>query len=314
MHENEPSPSNQPEQLTSEQIPHSGIHHDERPVDEFDNTSLPEAVERGLVNPTPDTPSELEQTAPTEKKSHKKLIIGGAAFLAGAAVIAGSVIGLKAAGDAPKNPAPKPDPKATSQTPEATPTATSEVLTVQSAEIPAGLSPEQLGTTLIKRLSSWDMAGATTANRAAYLKASDSFAYASQLSETNGNIYAEALFGPNWQTVPILATYVPNEEKANAGLIELWFATSPGIGASPLDTSPFQSWDTVDSVTVVSQDAGSITENIATTAHNNAGQGNRADQLDPGAVALNGEKFVVKATFTAVNGVEKISNFDIVKP
>jgi hypothetical protein len=316
MHENEPSPSNQPEHLTSEQIPHSGIHYDERPVDEFDHTSLPDAVERGLVNPMPDTPAGLEQTESTEKKSHKKLVIGGAAFLAGAAVIAGSVIGLKAAGDAPKNALPAPDPKATSHTPEATPTAQPEVLTVQSAEIPAGLTPEQLGTTLIDRLSSWDMAGATAANRDAYFaegaKTGNANTYATQVSESNGDIYAEALFGPNWQSVPILATYVPNEKIANADIIELWFKTSSGT--SGLDTSPFRNWDTVDSVTVVSQNATSVTEHIDVTSNNNAGQGNRAETLAPGTAAQNGEKFVVKATFTTVGGVEKISNFDIIKP
>lgn len=252
----------------------------------------------------------------TPEKKPRKFVYGTVAGIAGAAIAAGAIMGIGALNEKPK----KDDhassaSAAPSKTPEASTPPTPEALTVQSLEIPAGLTPEELGTTLIDRLSSWDMAGATAENRDGYLKAGaatgDSFGYATQLAQQNGAIYAEALFGPDWQSVPTLATYVPNKEKANAGLIELWFATSAGI--SRLDPEPFKSSDTVDSVTVVSQSGGAITERIATTAHNNS-SANRADTLAPGTAALDGEKFVVVATFTTVNGVEKVSGFDIVKP
>ena len=319
MHENEPSPSNQPEHITSEQIPHSGIHHGERPVDEFDNTSLPEAVERGLVNPTPDTLAGLEPTDPTEKKSHNKLLIAGAAFLAGAAVVAGSVMGIKAAGDAPKNTPPAPNPKATSQTPESKPTAPApEQLTVASLEIPAALTPEQLGTTFISRLSDWDMAGATAANRdASFAEGSnaDATAYATHLAEINGNVYAEALFGADWQSRTDVNSdqhrYIANKKIANADVIELWFKTS--TGALSEDLEPFKNWDTVDSVTVASRGANSVGMDILVTSRNNADK-NRAEALAPGTAIQNGEKFVGRVTFTTVKGVEKASAFDIVKP
>lgn len=319
MHENEPSLSNQATHHSTEQIPHSGIHHDERPVEEFDNTPLPEAVERGLVSPIPDSTEALspKKTVEVKRSSRRKLIIGGTALIAGAAVVAGSVIGFKVASDTPKNQPPKTDPKTTSHTPEASPTPTgaAEVLTVKSVEIPAGMSPEQLGTTLVQRMADWDMDGTTAKNRDAYFaegaKTGDAGAYAKQISEASGNIYAEALFGQDWQSEPKIATYVTNEKVSQAASLELWFKTSSGIDSR--DKEPFKTWNTVDSVNVVSQSGDSVTERIAVTAHNNV-EKNTAAQFDPGVTQLNGEKFEVDATFTTVNGVNKVSNFNIVKP
>jgi hypothetical protein len=314
VHENESSPSNQPDHITAEQIPHSGIHHDERPVDEFDHTSLPEAVERGLVNPTPDTAAELEpaeQASSTEKKSHKKLVIGGAAFLAGAAVIAGSVIGLKAAGDAPKNTPPAPDPKATSQTPEATPTAAPEVLTVASLEIPAGLTPEQLGQTLVAdRLSAWAMAGSIPDVQNQWLDYVSSGkgstgAFVDGQVATNGAFFAEALFVPGFKSDALLTDQVSGWTKQNATLLEDWLLTYNSH--DPKDLEPFNDYFTVESTTVVSQTTDSITLAIAATDHNNAAQNRIGSQYDPGAVALDGYKFVMTVTLTSVGGAEKIS-------
>jgi hypothetical protein len=250
VHESESSP-NQPGQPVSERIPHSGIHHDEHPVETFDNTPLPEAVERGLVNPTPDTPADLEraeQSDLTENKSHKKLVIGGAAFLAGAAVIAGSVIGLKAAGDAPKNAAPEKDPKSTSQTPEATPTlsaAPEQQLTVQSIEIPANLSPEQLGVTLIQdRLSQWEMAGATDANTTAWLQAPSADAFTLDLAQQNADVFSQALLVEGWQSDPSLISFSAAEQKFNAHILDNFWKTNHVTASDkadfPMDFAPYK--------------------------------------------------------------------------
>lgn len=249
-----------------------------------------------------------------EKKKSRKALYGSIGVVAGAAIAAGAIIGIHA-GEAPKksdhDTSASADP---TQTPEATPSPTPEALTVQSAEIPAGLSPEQLGTTFVSRLSDWDMAGATPANRDAWLNTNGNAAgdaFATQLAAKNGSIYAEALFGTDWESEPSLATFVPNQEKNNADIIALWFKTS--AGASALDKVPFRDWITVDSVSVISQSNGTLSERITVTDNNNAGQSNRAETLAPGTAAQNGEKFDVLATFTTTNGVEKISNFDIVK-
>lgn len=303
MHENEPSPSNQPEHVTSEQIPHSGIYHDEHPVDEFDNTPLPEAVERGLVNPMPDTPAGLEPTEPTEKKSHKKLLIGGAAFLAGAAVIAGSVIGIRAAGDAPKNTPPAPDPKATSQTPEATPTPVAEALTIASLEVPAGATPEQLGITFFQdRLSAWVMAGTIPENQKGYFTSGGSVDFINSLADKNGNLFADALLVPNWRDNPSLATWVANEKKTNASYLENWFLTyNSGISG---DTEAFKASTTVDLTTTVPQTG--MLKTIG-TEHNNADKNRIGSKYDPQELTRNGEKFTFQYALQTINGKEKIS-------
>jgi hypothetical protein len=64
---------------------------------------------------------------------------------------------------------------------------------------------------------------------------------------------------------------------------------------------------------VVAQTATTVSETIPVTRYNNAAQ-NRADELAPGTAALNGEQFVVDATFTNVGGVEQVSSFNIVEP
>ena len=314
MHENEPSPSNQPERATSEQIPHSGIHHDEHPVDEFDNTPLPEAVERGLVNPTPDSPAGLEPVDSTEKKSHKKLVIGGAAFLAGAALVAGSVIGLKTVGDAPKNAAPAPDPKATSQTPEATqaPTVNAEVLTVKSLEIPAGETPEQLGIAFVQdRFSKWEMAGANDAGLAALAAANYSTdGYIIPEANKNAAIFGEALFIPGYQSDSRLAGFVAYQAKSNAHSFEIWSKTYKSSDA--VDLEAYSRGISVESTKVVSQDANSLTIAVAATEHDNADK-NRAgtDFASSFTSQVNGSKFLITLTLQQVNGTEKISAMTI---
>ena len=222
MHESEPSPPNQPEHITSEQIPHSGVHHDEHPVDEFDNTPLPEAVERGLVNPTPDTPAELAPTDPTDKKSRKKLVIGGVAFLAGAAVIAGSVIGVKAAGDAPKNAAPAPDPKATSQTPEATPTAAVEAIDPRQFDMPLNATPEELGQKYAELSTATYAGDLTPAVYEAFINDNSGITsqeYAQKVATKNVTALFDAQYIPNWRDDPNLAGAFRFATDANAARV-----------------------------------------------------------------------------------------------
>ena len=117
--------------MTEQQIPHSGNLPEqlrEQPVQDFDNTSLPEAVERELLQ-TPTSPASLPEAQPAPeqtKKGKKGLVIGVSASLAGAALVAGSIIGLNAAAGGAEEPeAPVADPKGTTEvTPE--PTASAE--------------------------------------------------------------------------------------------------------------------------------------------------------------------------------------------
>ena len=260
-------------------------------------------MERGLLNPTPDTPAGLKQTDPAEKKSHKKLIIGAAAFLAGAALMAGSVIGLKAASDVPKNTPPAPDPKATSQTPEATLTPKAEVLTVASLEIPAGGTPEQLGTAFFQdRLSAWEMSGATPENQKAYFSSGGSVEFINSLADKNGNTFADALLVPGWRDDALLATWVGNLKKNNAGYLENWLLTYKSDIAG--DTEAFKANTTVESTTVVPQT--NMLKTIVTD-HNNADKNRIGSKYDPRELGLNGQRVVFQYTLRTIDGKAKIS-------
>lgn len=122
--------------VTERQIPHSGNPNlpeglREQPVNDFDNTRLSEAYERDLLE-TPTSPSALPEAlpAPEQKKSKKGLAIGISAGLAGAAIVAGSIIGINAAaqgGDEAE--APAADPKTTTEvTPDPEPEKSAEEL------------------------------------------------------------------------------------------------------------------------------------------------------------------------------------------
>lgn len=244
-----------------------------------------------------------------EKKS-RKAIYGAIGGVAGIAVIAASIIGIESANNQPDR---QPTTSASgepSKTPEVTPTpnSTAEALTIQSAEIPAGLTPEQLGTTFIDRVSAWDMAGATEVNSAEYTKAiaaGTTSDFLKQISEANGNIYAAALFGSDeslWQQ-----PYVDNAKNANANHAELWFKTSAGV--SKLDVKPYQWWVTVDAVSVVTQADGLVTLKIDATEHEELR--NRALQLEKHPETLDGTQETWTVNFKTVGNTEQVTSFTI---
>lgn len=80
MSNQESSPNNP--SSAPEQIPHSGVHGYEKPVTEFDKTSLRDAHEQGLIT-TPETPAALHPAQEKEKKklsTAAKMSIGGLVF------------------------------------------------------------------------------------------------------------------------------------------------------------------------------------------------------------------------------------------
>lgn len=244
-----------------------------------------------------------------EKKS-RKAIYGAIGGVAGIAVIAASIIGIESANNQPDR---QPTTSASgepSKTPELTPTPTStpEALTIQSAEIPAGLTPEQLGTAFIDRVSAWDMAGATADNRAEYIKAGAAGTtsdFLKQITEANGDIYAAALFGSDeslWQQ-----PFVDNHKKSNGDFAELWFKTSAGV--SKLDVKSYRTWVTADAVRVVSQGDGVVTLKIATTEHEELE--NRALQLEKYPEKLDGIQETWTVNFKTVGNVEQVVSFTV---
>lgn len=308
MHENEPSPAHQPEHVTSEQIPHSGVHHDERPVSEFDNTTLPEAVERGLVSPIPDTAAGLESTdstIPTERKSRKRFVIGGAAFLAGAAVVAGSVMGISALNNAPeKSEHETSAPSDPSESPEAP---WSPEVTVKDLEIPAGLSAEATGKLIIERFDAWQNAG--TDNKRvlddfmAYNGPTADFVHS--VTDQYAAPYADALYVDGWQSHVDLAKERDFYVDLNTGVLNLNLVTSdPSNG----DEEPFQRSLTFDAAREVSSDGGSRVLQIDYTESNNADKNRVGEKFDTEKIGEFGErKGTWTITLVTIDGVEKIA-------
>ena len=128
---------------TSIQIPHSGVHGDEFPVKEFDNTTLAEAVDQGKLT----TPTGVDfLITPPEKKgfSKKQKLIAG---ISGAALALGIGAGLKSMNNSDEQVAPVGPVATAPATAAASETATQTTEATKTPEIiaPAGkFSPEAL--------------------------------------------------------------------------------------------------------------------------------------------------------------------------
>jgi hypothetical protein len=185
-------------------------------------------------------------------------------------------------------------------------------LTIESVQIPTGLTPDQLGAALVDRISKWDRAGATEANRAKFLKiisdgsGNDGQPFCKELSLQNQAIYGPALFGPNWQS----SVYVQNKPQSNALDMLLYFKTV-SLGRVPYEHLTML--DTAYPITSVQNPDGSITEHISYVESDNAAA-NGAVQLEAdGQMQVNGDKGVIIATFVPTNGAEIISDWNIVR-
>jgi hypothetical protein len=268
--------------LVSEQpVPHSGNLPDalrERPVNDFDNTTLPEAFEQGRL-PTPDSPAPLIDHHASPKR-RRGLVIGLGVGAAGLAVAAGAVFGVNSLNAAPKSdptagaPA-NPSDTAPSPSGEASPDAATNrealPITTEAYEISGDLSPEQAVTTFVNdRLSPWSMAGATEETVSGYVSAGGSSDYIRAVAAKNADVIADALFMPGWKFDDKLRDYVAFEQQNNAGALEMWVLTSGS--ALPQDREPYTRSVTVDDVAVKSAEGNSAVLSVDVTEHDNADQ------------------------------------------
>lgn len=191
-----------------------------------------------------------------------------------------------------------------------------EVLTVKSLELPATLSPEQLGTTFVQdRLSQWEMAGSVGGDQLQKDWIKDGAArgiadkdYLAPTIAKNGDTFADALFVSNWRENPDLVKWVDQEKRINLASLETWLKTYKSGDSN--DVEPYKSGVTAESTTVVTQSGEAVTISVAATEHDNAVK-NRAVKLDPGIALIDGNKMTVNATFQLVGGAWKISALDI---
>ncbi|TQO19694.1 hypothetical protein FB472_1267 [Rhodoglobus vestalii] len=283
----------------------------ENPKNSFINPNLQSVIppEQGGGRVSP-TPSELDNQ-PEKKKSRKALyaVVGS---VAGAAVVAASILGIEAANNQPDKRPVATAPAEPSETPEATPTNTAEVLTVQLLEIPATLTPEQVGTTLIQdRLSAWYMTGAndqTYEERLAYNPSGKTISevtsdFVDQKAAGYGVIFAEALFIPDYQADEKLNAQATGWQKQNATGLAHYLSTHS-------EANVYTSSMTVESTAIISQTEDSLALKINGTEYNNAAQ-NSTGTSDPGAVDINGNRFEVAVTLQLIDGTYKIAQIGI---
>jgi len=199
---------------STEQIPHSGNLPEglrEDKVNDFDNTTLHQAVESNLIT-TPDTAEELTAEAP--KKSHKRrnIIIGGVAtFLAGTVVATTAFLTAPSdeSGNAPIKGEPVPAEPAAPAEPadggEQEPVSTGfevfDLPTVAEVEISADQSEEAIAEDVFSTMSQWWMTGATKEMSDYSLEGDNvllsTTEFATKVSETVDPVFEEALFGEN---------------------------------------------------------------------------------------------------------------------
>lgn len=167
----------------------------------------------------------LADSAEQTKRGKGKLlaILGGTAA---AAVTAASLFLLpKGENNANDN---QPTPTQPVATAEVTPTSQPELTReekIEALELKVGQSNEALSADIIGKMSAWKMAGATPENyknRDRTLTVED---YADKIAAEQGDIYASAIFGPNYANNPQLANYVSAMIKINAQNIVYYIKT-----------------------------------------------------------------------------------------
>lgn len=313
MQESNPSRSeHQTESPTAEQVPHSGVHHGERPVDEFDNTKLREAAERGLVNPVPDTPAEL--VPESAKKSRRGILIGATATVAGAAIVAGSWLGIKAATDpGAESEVPAPNPNETSlieesPAPEETTAPIEQELTLEQQiaekQIPAGLSPEEYATALFERQTEWSNAGANDDLVMRSVDANLSWEeFLPQVVEENATVYAPALFGPNWRDSEELVEYVDAMKRMNLTTLKGFVGTAWNRDERPENLEAYRYWREPADPRLVNEEGDKRHFQIMVMNYDNADQ----NSIDDGAIEKDNGRIKILMNTTIVDGVEYVA-------
>jgi hypothetical protein len=172
----------------------------------------------------------------------------------------------------------------------------------------ADLAPDELGKQFILHLSDAHLSGVTPANYKKWEATPDvqsSLEFSKDLAQKEFTIYADALFGPNWQSDADTTAFV-NRTIVDAGVqTQTAFQTQPG--ANSQDIEAYKSWYTIDAVRVDAQSDTGYVEEIDFTEHNNADK-NRSTELTSGTVTNNDNvKETALVTFTKDGDVMRAS-------
>ena len=206
MSSNEQFPSAQGSNSTSEQIPHSGVHGYEAPVDTSHAESLQDAHDQGLLT-VPENPGAL-----TSEKKKRSMLTRAGLVLGGLAAVAGLGAGAKSVmSGGESTPAPERSPS------------TSGPVTAGENE---GPSPENETTTDIYTISAASNPTFESAVTMYYDRLNTYYASSSDTYDQPGDPqYLDALFGADWASNGELAAYVGSLEKSSQNISTNHFST-----------------------------------------------------------------------------------------
>jgi hypothetical protein len=300
-------------------VPHTGNLPEglqENPLNNFDKTSLRDAVDQGLISTPHSTEGYAEPIAEKRKRSSLLKTVG--VFAAGLAVA-----GAGFAGYSTMNNTPKPQPVATAPgepLPEATPSiepsqptpveseapvSGGELLSVEALEIPTGLDAEELGTMIVAdRFTKWGNAGAVDSLLQESMDRNLGWdtLIPEKVSE-NRKIFADALYVEGWEQNTQLRTYVDGSSKANENTLKWYTSTQWNGEEKPENIEGYKVELTVDGVQEVESDDTSRTIEVAYTNHTNSDLNRGPEPETQGGIYT--------ITLEDVNGTEKIADISV---
>ncbi len=310
MSNHEQTPDSNMSNSVSEQIPHSGVHHDEKPINNFDNTTLDEAHQQGLLQ-TPESPAALAPAPQQEKKLGWKK---PAAAIALIGAVAAGAFGIGKMGGGDNNTAPRQE-TSTSASSNPGESNTAETQTdgaldfTFNAEAYAD-NPKQILTDFFTKFNEWQNTGytkaATSADRRYEL--GDDEAYAHELNQASNEQWVQDVFVSDWQSNSNLVNWLNTDEKVHDANISI--ALKTGDGSNRADLEPYKRYTDLDmdSVVVQSASANKIVVSGLTNGRDNRDK-NNAGRISVG-VDPNGEHGGETITFVKVGDTFKVSNIE----
>ncbi len=196
-----------------------------------------------------------------------------------------------------------PSPEVTETAPTSEETSTPEVSIeeqIEALKIPTGLSNEDLAQAYIDLSNEWWTAGADDQLREDSLEANLSWDdFLPQVAAENAQIYAPALYGPDWQTNPAIQEVLSNKISANQNMLANFTYTA--WSDDPENKEAYDSWMEVAKVTEVTKSDSTRTLVITYSNHNNA----EKNAVDDGTLV---PSEAVELVFTEVDGSEVVTS------
>lgn len=243
MSNHEQYPSSNDNNSVREQIPHSGIHHDETPVRDFDKTPLTHAVEQGLIE-TPDSPAILIAPEPPRERRDKRLgWKGPAAAVALLGAVGAGAFMAKGVGGDHSNAAPERSPSTSAPSnPGSSESPAPEQLKAPMPEFGFSAAeyasnPKQLIVDFNGQMNAWVNSGFIDKmykDPRRFKTTNEDFA--AQLAAESDKEFASKVFVNNWESNADLSEFYKNQTYVHMIDIDLATKTTPEFDSRNLES------------------------------------------------------------------------------